>query len=160
MMSNAIFVPTVFVQTNSTLFNKFSRISWGYAKDVYTCFVDLEKAQDRVPREKLWKVLREYGVDGPCCWPSSHCTAAQKFASVSGGINLNRSPWELDASCNDIVGLLFMISCHKNFCFTIIFMISCHKNSFVLHNFWTTLSLCRNNGTFYRQLAVKSYISS
>jgi len=29
-----------------------------------TCFVDLEKACDRVPRENLWGVLREYGFDG------------------------------------------------------------------------------------------------
>jgi len=28
------------------------------------CFVDLGKAYDRVPREKLRKVLWEYGVDG------------------------------------------------------------------------------------------------
>jgi len=26
---------------------------WDYAKDVYVCFVDLEKAFDRVPQEKL-----------------------------------------------------------------------------------------------------------
>jgi len=38
--------------------------SWEYAKDVFTCFVDLEKAYDRVPCEKLWGVLLEYGVDG------------------------------------------------------------------------------------------------
>uniref|UniRef100_A0A8D0AY71 Reverse transcriptase domain-containing protein n=1 Tax=Sander lucioperca TaxID=283035 RepID=A0A8D0AY71_SANLU len=30
----------------------------------YMCFVDLEKAYDWVPREILWKVLREYGVRG------------------------------------------------------------------------------------------------
>jgi len=31
---------------------------------VYTWFVDLEKACDRVPRAKLWGVLLDYGVDG------------------------------------------------------------------------------------------------
>jgi len=33
--------------------------SWEYVKGVYTCFVDLEKEYDWVPREKLWDVLRE-----------------------------------------------------------------------------------------------------
>ena len=38
--------------------------SWEYGKDLFACFVNLEKAYDRVPRVKLWKVLQEYGVDG------------------------------------------------------------------------------------------------
>ena len=31
---------------------------------MYTCFVDLEKVCDRVPRDKLWAVLLEYDVKG------------------------------------------------------------------------------------------------
>ena len=34
-----------------------------YDKDLLACFVDLEKVYDRVPRDKLWKVLQDYGVD-------------------------------------------------------------------------------------------------
>jgi len=36
---------------------------WEYAKDVYTCFVDLEKAYHRVTHEKLSGVFRENGVE-------------------------------------------------------------------------------------------------
>jgi len=32
-------------------------------KDVYMCFMDLEKAYDRVDRIKLWEVLREYEIE-------------------------------------------------------------------------------------------------
>ena len=37
--------------------------SWEYGKDLFACFVDFEEAYDRVPWDKFWKVLQEYGVN-------------------------------------------------------------------------------------------------
>ena len=38
--------------------------SWEYAKEVNPCFLDCEEAYDRIPGDKLWAVLLEYGIDG------------------------------------------------------------------------------------------------
>ena len=43
--------------------------SWEYAKEINACLVDLEKAYDRIPRDKLWAVLLQYGIDGQSCCP-------------------------------------------------------------------------------------------
>jgi len=34
------------------------------AKDLFEYFADLEKAYDRVPQDKLWMILQEYGIFG------------------------------------------------------------------------------------------------
>ena len=36
---------------------------WEHNIDQYVCFLDLEKAFDRVPREKIWSVLQSAGID-------------------------------------------------------------------------------------------------
>ena len=33
-------------------------------KEVNACFVDLEEAYDRIPRDKLWEVVLQYGIGG------------------------------------------------------------------------------------------------
>ena len=37
--------------------------SWEFAKDIFACIINLEKAYDWVPRNKLWRVLQGYGID-------------------------------------------------------------------------------------------------
>ena len=40
---------------------------------LYNAFVDLEKTYDNVSKEKLWKVLDEYGVQGKLIRAIRHC---------------------------------------------------------------------------------------
>ena len=58
-------------RTTDQIFEK----SWEHGKDLFACFVDLEKAYNRVPQNKFWKVLQKYGVNGHllCAIKSFYC---------------------------------------------------------------------------------------
>jgi len=56
--------------------------------NVYTCFVDNEKAYDRVPREKLWGMLREYGVDGHLLMAVKSLYSCSEVCVHVGGVKL------------------------------------------------------------------------
>ena len=60
------------------------------------------KHTTEVPCEKLWGVLRECGVDG-----RQVTIPAQKFVSVSGELNHDRSPLMLDSDKG--------VCCHRSF---------------------------------------------
>jgi len=80
----------------STLQKNFEK-SWEHAKDVYRCFVDLEEAYDRLPREKRWGLLREYGVDGCLLLAVKSLYSCSEVCVRGGGVNHNCSPWVLDS---------------------------------------------------------------
>jgi len=72
--------------------------SWEYSKDLFSCFVDLEKAYDRV-QDKLWRVLQEYGIDGQLLLvislPLSLSTVNRKSVFVSTVSSQSHSMWAL-----------------------------------------------------------------
>ena len=70
-MVSEVFVGAAAPRTRSSLWNK--------SKDLFACIVNLEKAYDQVPQDKLWKVLPEYGVDSQLLVQKSHSTADRRF---------------------------------------------------------------------------------
>jgi len=65
------------------------------AKNLFECFVDLEKAYDRVPLDKLWKVLQEYGIDGQLLLANKYFYCQPEVVFVLTVSNQNHSMWAL-----------------------------------------------------------------
>ena len=53
--------------------------SWEYGKDLPACLVDLEKAYDRVPRNKLGRFFGSMALMVSCYAPLSHSTIDRRF---------------------------------------------------------------------------------
>ena len=65
--------------------------SWEYAIDQHICFLDLEKAFDRVPREKMWKVVEDTGISSRLLMAIKSTYNDQKSAIIgdSNYFNIN-----------------------------------------------------------------------
>ena len=83
--------------------------SWEYGKDLFACFVDLEKAYDRVSRDKLWKVLQKYGVDGQLLRAISSFYCRPEVCVRVKASNQSRSMWALDSGKGAFCHLSFSL---------------------------------------------------
>ena len=77
-----------------------------FQKNIYFCFIDYAKAFDCVDHNKLWKILKEIGIQ--TTWPASWeiCMQAKKQQLEADMEQWTGSNWERDASRLYIVTLL------------------------------------------------------
>ena len=107
MIPSAVFILAIALQNKISLQQIFEK-SWEYAKNLYTCFDDLERAYDRV--ETSWKALGS--VAGVRCWRPL-LLAIKSLYSCSdvcvrvGRIESRRSPWCFDSDKG--------VCCHRFF---------------------------------------------
>lgn len=62
----------------------FLEKSWEFGIDQHICFLDLEKALDRVPRQKMWSVIAETEVQ-PSLLKAIKSTYHNQMSTVTGG---------------------------------------------------------------------------
>jgi len=78
--------------TRQQIFKK----SWEYVKYIYACFANIEKAYDRVPRKKLWRVLRLHGVNDRLFLGVKSLHFCSEFCVRIGRIK--SQPWVLESN--------------------------------------------------------------
>jgi len=67
-----------------------------YAEDVYTCFVELEKAYDQVPPEMFWECCGSTVLTAALLLAVTLLYSCSEVVSVWVELNHNHSPWVLD----------------------------------------------------------------
>jgi len=97
MISSAVFILAIVLQTKISLSSKFLRNLGSMPKT----FPHVLSTSRKHTTGFLVKSFRECCgsavLTAACYWPSSHCIPAQKFVSASGELNHGRSPWMLDS---------------------------------------------------------------